>query len=77
MLRRIRACPDCKAKAAGEILETEEIVISNNVEHRGRKPIRIKETKVIDHFQCEVCNHTWTRSFIQKERIKMEETSPR
>ena len=76
MLRRIRACPECGAKAAGEVIDTEEIVISNKIERRGRKPFRTKETKIIDHFQCEKCSHTWKRSFIQKERIKIEETLP-
>jgi hypothetical protein len=77
MLRRIRACPECGAKAAGELIDTEEIVISNKIERRGRKPIRIKETKVIDQFQCEKCGHTWTRSFVQKERFKIDETLTR
>jgi len=77
MLRRIRACPHCGKNGAGEIVETEEIVLSNSVDHRGRRPVRIKETKVIDHFQCETCAHTWTRSFIQKERVKMNDIPQR
>jgi predicted RNA-binding Zn-ribbon protein involved in translation (DUF1610 family) len=77
MYRQIRACPSCGAKAAGEIVDTQEIVIANNVDHRGRKPVRIKETKVSDQYQCEVCGHTWTRSFIQKERIRMDQVNRR
>lgn len=73
MYRRIRACPQCGAKGAGEVVDTEEIVIANNVDYRGRKPVRIKETKVTDQFQCNVCQHTWTRSFIQKERFKLDD----
>jgi hypothetical protein len=73
MLRNIRACPECGAKAAGEIIDTKEIILSNHVDHRGRKPVRIKESKIIDHYQCEVCEHTWERSFTHKERIRMDD----
>jgi rubredoxin len=77
MLRNIRTCPECGAKGAAEIQNTEEIVLSNSVDHRGRKTIRIKETKYIDHYQCSVCSHTWTRTFTQKERFKMDDLNPR
>jgi hypothetical protein len=73
MLRNIRACPECNAKAAGELVDTQEIVISNNVDYKRRKPIRIKETKVIDSYKCEFCQHTWTRTFSKKDRIKMDD----
>jgi len=77
MLRNIRACPECGAKAAGEIVDTQEIVISNHVDHRGRKPVRIKELKVIDHYECDVCQHTWERSFTRKDRIRMDDVTYR
>ncbi len=77
MLRRIRACPECGVKAAGEIKNTEEIILSNNVDYRGRKPVRIKETKYIDHYECSACGHTWTRSFTQKSRIRMDDVNPK
>jgi len=77
MLRNIRSCPQCGAKAAGEIQDTEEIVLSNSVDRRGRKPVRIKETKFIDHYKCSQCGHTWTRSFTQKDRIRMDDVNPR
>jgi hypothetical protein len=75
MLRNIRACPECRTKAAGEVIDTEEIVISNNVDYRRRKPVRIKETKVIDHYKCKACDHTWIRSFNQQEREKMDDVN--
>ena len=46
MYRRIRACPECGAKAAGEVVNTDEIVLANNVDYKGRKPVRLKETKM-------------------------------
>ena len=73
MYRRIRACPQCGAKGAGIVIDTQEVVIANNVDYRGRKPVRLKETKITDQYQCEACQHTWTRSFIQKERVRMED----
>jgi ribosomal protein L37AE/L43A len=72
MYRQIRACPECKTKGSGEIIDTQEVVLSNMVDYKIRKPVRIKETKITDHYQCEVCKHTWTRSFTEKERIKID-----
>ena len=77
MYRRIRACPECGTKGAGEIIDTQEIVIANNVDYRGRKPVRLKETKITDHFRCESCAHTWSRSFTRKERIRMDNVDRR
>ncbi len=73
MYRRVRACPSCGAKGAGEVIDTQEIIVANNVDYRGRKPVRIKETKITDQFQCSVCQHTWSRSFIQKDRVRMDD----
>jgi len=72
MLRNINTCPECGAKGAGEFVDTQVIVLSNSVDHRGRKPVRIKEEKVTDHYECEVCKHNWTRSFVRKERVRMD-----
>ncbi len=77
MYRRIRACPKCGAKAAGEVIDTQEIVLANNVDYRGRKPVRLKKTKITDHFQCEVCQHTWERSFTRDERIPIQKENLR
>ena len=77
MYRRIRACPECAAKGAGEIIDTQEIVIANNVDHRGRKPVRIKETRITDTFQCKDCAHTWSRTFTRTDRIRMEKSEDR
>ena len=72
MYRRIQACPECGAKGAGEVTDTQEIVLANNVDYKGRKPVRLKETKVIDQYQCEACQHTWERSFTRSERIPIK-----
>ena len=77
MYRRIRACPECGAKAAGEVVNTDEIVLANNVDYKGRKPVRLKETKITDHFCCEICQHTWERSFTRRERIPIKKENIR
>ncbi len=73
MYRRIRTCPECEAKGAGEIVDTQEIVLANNVDYKGRKPVRLKETKITDHYQCETCQHTWERTFTRKERLPIKD----
>jgi hypothetical protein len=77
MLRNIRVCPECKTKGTSELKETDEIILSNSVDRRGRKPVRIKETKFIDHYECSACGHSWVRSFIQKDRIRMDDINTR
>jgi transcription elongation factor Elf1 len=72
MYRRILACPECNAKGAGEVIDTQEVILSNKVDYKLRKPVRIKETKITDHYQCKVCGHSWTRSFTQKERVRID-----
>jgi hypothetical protein len=71
--RRIGTCPQCGAEEAAELIDTQEIVIANNVDYRRPKPVRIKEIKVTDQLQCSVCQHVWTRSFIQKDQVRLED----
>lgn len=72
--RKIWTCPNCGAKEGGEIIDTQKIVLSNHMDYRSRKAVRIKETKTIDTYQCGTCQHTWERSFMTKERVRMEDT---
>jgi len=65
-------CPECGAKETIELMDTEKIVQSNKVDYTRRTPARMKEIKVTDQFQCQLCNHTWTRSFIQRERVRVD-----
>jgi len=75
--QRILTCPKCGAKAAGEIFDTEEIFLANNIDYRGRNPVRNKETKITDHYRCETCQHTWTRTFTRRERIPIRRETTR
>jgi hypothetical protein len=70
--RRLRACPGCKCKAAGTIIETGKEPISNAVDRKGRKPVRVKVEKVTDHYQCEHCGHTWSHTFERTERTPIQ-----
>lgn len=70
MDKNIRACPECGRKAAGVIVETITERLENHVDHKRRNPARIKIEKVTDHYQCEFCGHTWTRSFRRTEQIR-------
>jgi hypothetical protein len=75
MYKRIRACPACSEKGTAEIVDIDEIIISNKVDYQRRKPVRIKETKYTDHYKCKNCDHIWTRTYIEKERIPMEDVN--
>jgi rubredoxin len=67
-VRRFWTCPECGRKASGEIIDTEETILSNKVDYQLRNPTRIKVVQITDHYQCKVCKHTWTRSFTRKEQ---------
>lgn len=68
--RHLRACPRCRRKAAGYIVETETASSHSHVDSKGREPARVTEEHLIDHYQCEHCGHTWTRSFKQTKRTR-------
>jgi ribosomal protein L37AE/L43A len=68
--RRYWNCPECEKKAAGEIIDSIEEVISNKVDYTLRNPVRMKEIRITDHYQCKECKHTWTRSFTKRERVR-------
>lgn len=67
--RKLRRCPNCKRAAAGTIIESETEPLGIQVDRRGKEMVRIKSEKVIDHFQCDHCGHTWTRSFERKQPV--------
>jgi len=65
---KLRRCPNCKRGAAGIIVETETEPLGIQMDRTGKELVRIKSEKVIDHFECNHCGHTWIRSFERKER---------
>jgi len=67
--RKLRRCPNCKRGAAGIIVESETEPHGIYTDRRGKDMVRIKSEKVIDHYQCNRCGHTWTRSFERKEEL--------
>ncbi len=70
--RRLRACPNCKRKATGQIIESEAELISNAVDHKGKRPLRVKVEKVTDHYQCEHCQHSWAHTFERTGRTPIQ-----
>jgi len=75
MDKNIRACPECGRKAAGTIIETEEEMLSNYVDHKRYNSVRVKKTKVTDHYKCDFCGYIWTRSFNRVEPISTKRLS--
>lgn len=69
--RRYWACPECGAKLSGEIIDTQEFVLSSKVDYTLRNPVRMKEVNITDQYQCKVCRYTWKRSFSKRERVRI------
>ncbi|MFQ5615057.1 MAG: hypothetical protein ACE5GO_01135, partial [Anaerolineales bacterium] len=53
----LRACPECHRRGAGYIVETETVSSHSHTDYKGRNPVRITEEHIIDHYQCEHCDH--------------------
>jgi len=64
---KLRRCPHCKRGSAGVIINTETEPLGAFIDRHGKKPVQVKTEKVIDHFECRRCGHTWTRSFARKQ----------
>lgn len=73
--RKLRACPNCKKKAAGMIVETEITPLGMQMEHSGKELVQVKSKKVSDHYECKHCQHTWMRTFERKERLPLDKRS--
>lgn len=65
--RKLRRCPNCK-RVAGAIVSSESASLGTQLDRTGKELVRIKSERVIDHYQCGRCNHTWTYSFDREER---------
>ncbi|GAB4580870.1 MAG: hypothetical protein Fur0022_36140 [Anaerolineales bacterium] len=68
---KLRRCPNCKRGAAGFIMQTETEYLGIQMDRTGKELVRIKSEKVLDYYECQHCQHTWTRSFVRKERTPM------
>ena len=74
--RNLRRCPKCKRAAAGTIVESEINPLPMQIDRNGLTLIRYKREKVTDHYQCNRCDHTWTRSFERKEHAPVKSVPP-
>ena len=70
--RDYRACPECKRKGAGTIIDTEIELLGTQIDRSRLTPFRVKREKVSDQFQCEYCQHTWVKSFEREDRTPMK-----
>lgn len=66
---KLRRCPNCKRGAAGVIVESETEPLGTRIDRMGKDMVRVRHEKVIDHYECNHCGHTWIRSFERKERL--------
>ena len=70
--RKLRVCPNCKRGASGMITNTDIEPLGIEIDHSGKKSVKIKSEKVTDHFKCKHCEHTWLRTFERKERFPLD-----
>lgn len=69
--RKYRACPSCKRKAAGTITDTEVELLSSQIDRNKLTPFRVKREKITDQYQCDYCQHIWTKTFEREDRQPM------
>ena len=72
MTKRFNRCPECHKNDAGTIVETVTLETTNHMDYTTTPPRRIVENKLEDHYQCDFCKHTWTRTITQTKRTKIK-----
>ncbi len=66
--RRFRRCPECGQTGTGYIYDTEIIESTAHIDYRVNNPMRTKEVRTVDQYECEQCGHQWTRTMERTER---------
>ena len=72
--RNYRACPECKRKAAGMIIDTDVETLSTKIDRAKLTPFRVTVEKVTDQYRCEYCGHTWEKTFEREDRKPLQGT---
>jgi hypothetical protein len=72
--RKYRACPQCKRLGAGTITATEIEPLGTRIDRSKLTPFRVKRERVTDQYQCDYCQHTWTKSFEREDHTPMQGT---
>ena len=73
--RNLRRCPKCKRGAVGIITDTEIEPQGIRIDRNKLTTVRYKKETVTDYYQCEVCKHTWTRTFEREEHLPVKNES--
>ncbi len=72
--RDYRACPECKRKGTGFIIATEVETLETRIDRSKLTPFRVKRESVTDEYQCEFCQHTWTKTFEREDHTPIDGT---
>lgn len=67
---RLRQCPNCNAKGAGYITESDPIETRTTVEFKKRVAYLVTRESFEDHYECEKCGHNWMIPFTRTNREK-------
>ena len=70
--RDYRACPEWKRIGIGTIIETEIEPLGTQIDRSKLTPFRVKREKVTDHYQCDYCQHIWTKTFEREDRTPIQ-----
>lgn len=69
-----RQCPKCETRGSGTIIDTIDLGSHTEIDFSRTPPQKITTHKVEDHYKCENCSHTWTRTLneITREKHKVQ-----
>lgn len=73
--RRLRRCPECDRTGTGFIADTETFESNSHIDYRQNNPMRTKEFRRVDHYECEHCGHQWTRTSERVDRTPYQPPS--
>lgn len=69
---RFGACPNCKRRDAGRIIESEVVDSRSHMDFKRRPPARVTIKTLEDRWQCQHCQHEWTMTARETERTAIK-----
>ncbi len=70
--KQARKCPNCQRKGAGNVTESEVIASNHYMDYKRQPARRVAEKTYQDHYECEYCGHTWTKTATETTRTPVK-----
>jgi hypothetical protein len=70
--KRMRTCARCGKVGGGQLAESFVVHLENYMDFKRTPPSRITVKTHEDHYECDQCGHTWTRTAKETNRVTVK-----